>query len=292
MATSDKASVNARVGKATRLFHVASKIARAGAATGLSAVAALRRSTLELVFPATCVGCRVDLGGGEARVNGVPLCDECYESLDLLHEPMCRRCGGPLPLLTGASREGEDEAKKPAGCYRCGGRKIWFDETVAAGVYEGMLRKLVLGMKTDVGDIVSLAMGRLLWQLRAERLESLKIDVVAPIPLHWRRRLAHRTNSASVLAEVLSGRLGAPLADGLLRRRRHTPPQSELTPPQRWENVRRAFSVRSSYHLKNAHVLLVDDILTTGATCSEAARALRKAGADCVTVAVVARAIG
>jgi predicted amidophosphoribosyltransferase len=65
-----------------------------------------------------------------------------------------------------------------------------------------------------------------------------------------------------------------------------------LTPPQRWENVRRAFSVRGGYHLKEAHVLLVDDILTTGATCSEAARTLRKAGASRVTVVVAARAIG
>jgi ComF family protein len=159
-------------------------------------------------------------------------------------------------------------------------------------LYEGLLRELVLAMKKDTGDAVSLAMGRLLWHLRCEHLRSLKVDVVVPIPLHWRRRLVHRTNSAAVLAEVLAGRLGVPLADGLLRRRRHTPPQSELTPPQRWPNVRQAFSVRSSYHLRNAHVLVVDDILTTGATCSEAARALRKAGAERVTVACVARAVG
>jgi ComF family protein len=259
---------------------------------GLSAVAALPRATMEIVFPATCVSCRVDLDGAQMCAADVPLCDECYDSLALLHEPMCRRCGGPLPALTAIANENEGSTKKSAGCYRCGGRKLWFDETVAAGLYDGLLRDLMLTMKTNQGNSVSLAMGRLLWHLRSDRLESLKADVVAPIPLHWRRRLAHRTNSAAVLAEVLSRRLRVPLADGLLRRRRHTPPQSELTPPQRWENVRRAFSVRSSYHLRNAHVLLVDDILTTGATCSEAARTLRKAGAERVTVAVVARAIG
>jgi predicted amidophosphoribosyltransferase len=266
--------------------------ARAGVAKGLSAVAALPRSTMEIVFPATCVSCRVDLGSEERRAIDVPLCNECYDSLELLHEPMCRRCGGPLPALTSAPPEGNHDSKKPPGCYRCRGRKIWFDETITAGLYEGLLRRLTLTMKTHAGDAVSLAMGQLLWHLRRERLESRKVDVVAPIPLHWRRRLVHRTNSAAVLAEVLAARLGVPLADGLLRRRRHTPPQSELTPPQRWENVRQAFSMASSYHLRNAHVLVVDDILTTGATCSEAARALRKAGAERVTIAVVARAIG
>jgi ComF family protein len=282
-------------GKLTRFasFAVSKTIAaaRAGATHGIAAAAALPSSTIDLVFPARCVCCNIDLDGEKCRGFDVPLCDECYESLDLLYEPMCRSCGGPLPELSKPRQENGD-AKQPAGCYRCGGRKIWFDETIAAGLYEGSLRDLVLRMKTDTGDAVSLAMGRLLWHLRRERLESLQFDVVAPIPLHWRRRLVHRTNSAAVLAETLAGRIGAPLAGGLLRRRRHTPPQSELTPPQRWKNMRQAFSVRSSYHLTSAHVLLVDDILTTGATCSEAARALRKAGAERVTVAVVARAIG
>jgi predicted amidophosphoribosyltransferase len=135
-------------------------------------------------------------------------------------------------------------------------------------------------------------MGHLLWQRCRDRLTALKPDVVVPIPLHWRRRLVHRTNSAALLAEVLAARLHVPLAEGLLQRRRHTVRQFDLTPPQRWENVRRAFGVRAGYHLTSAHVLLVDDILTTGATCSEAARALRKAGAERVTIAVVARAIG
>jgi predicted amidophosphoribosyltransferase len=229
----------------------------------------------------------MEIDARESRATDLPFCDACFESLDLLHGPMCGRCGGPLPILLPLpSGEGSK------GCYRCRGRKMWFDETIAAGLYEGRLRDLLLRMKTDRGDPLSLAMGQLVWQVRRERLEALKVDVVAPIPLHWRRRFAHRTNSAAVLAEVLASRLGAPMADGLLRRRRPTRPQFELTPPKRWENVRQAFCVGASHHLMKAHVLLVDDILTTGATCSEAARTLRKAGAERVTVAVVARAIG
>jgi ComF family protein len=247
---------------------------------------------MDLAFPAACASCQIELDTDDTASVRLPFCTECYDSLDLLQEPMCRRCGGPLPLLTKTASDGAGDSAAPVGCYRCGGRKMWFDETIAAGLYEGRLRQLMLAMKSDKGDPLSLAMGRLLWELRRERLETLKVDVVAPIPLHWRRRLVHRTNSAAILAEVLADSLRVPLASGLLRRRRHTQPQSELTPTKRWTNVRQAFALRAGYHLKQAHVLLVDDILTTGATCSEAARALRKAGAQRVTVAVIARAIG
>jgi len=169
---------------------------------------------------------------------------------------------------------------------------MWFDATIALGMYGDQLKEILLRMKQAEGDALSLAIGRLIWQKRGERLATIGADVVTPIPLHWRRRVAHRTNSAALLAEVVSSKLGLPRADGLLRRNRSTARQFDLTPPKRWENVRKAFSVRAGYHLRGAHVLLVDDILTTGATCSEAARALRSGGAARVTVLVAARALG
>ena len=144
-------------------------------------------------------------------------------------------------------------------------------------------------MKTRRGDLVSLAMGRLIWQRYREQLSGFRPDVVVPVPMYWLRRWSHGTNSAAVLAEVLADNLRVPLAPGLLRRLRHTPPQFSLPPSQRRANVRRAFAVRTGYHLERANVLLVDDILTTGSTCSEAARALKRAGAARVMVAVAGR---
>ena len=91
------------------------------------------------------------------------------------------------------------------------------------------------------------------------------------------------------MAEVLADRLRAPQATKLLRRCRHTPPQFSLPPSERKANVRGAFAIRLGYHLDQANVLLVDDILTTGSTCSEAARALKRAGAARVTVVVAGR---
>jgi ComF family protein len=250
----------------------------------------MRRATLDLVFPAACASCQAEFAD-EPPDPSLPLCSACLDEIERIDGPTCRQCGAPVPRIGRDHDMPAIQVKQHGSCARCRGRKLWFDETIAAGLYSSRLRELLLRMKRVEGDGLSLAIGQLVWQQCAERLTAAKADVVVPIPLHWRRRLAHRTNSAAIVGEVLARQLTLPLAERLLRRQRHTKPQASVTPTQRWENVRRAFSVRGGYHLSDAHVLLVDDILTTGATCSEAARALRKAGAGKITVVVAARAI-
>ena len=112
------------------------------------------------------------------------------------------------------------------------------------------------------------------------------------MPMHWTRRLQRGINSPEILAGCLARHLGIPLRRRLLVRCRRTFLQTEMSPPQRFRNVRAAFRVHKSPCLQGARVLLVDDILTTGATCSEAAKTLKKAGAAAVVVAVLARAQG
>jgi ComF family protein len=275
-----------------RALRLPATATRRGATAGLAAATRFRQSALGLVFPPACVGCEAELNADDTSNLRLPLCDDCLETIAFFRGPTCRRCGAPVPDLGQQTDEAQPVTHKDDGCYRCRGRKLWFDETIALGQYAGGLRELLLRMKRSDGDPISLAVGQLLWQQCADRLAQAGAHVVVPIPLHWRRRLVHRTNSAAVLAEVLAGRLGLPLADGLLRRRRKTERQFDLTPPQRWDNVRHAFALRGGYHLQAANVLLVDDILTTGATCSAAARTLRNAGAQRVTVVVVARAFG
>lgn len=239
------------------------------------------RAALELVFPATCVSCGAEMGGDTKAEFELPLCAACLSQLPLFTGPTCRQCGARVPDTTAA----------PNCCRRCRGRKLWFDETIALGEYVGRLRQLLLHMKRARGDATSLALGNLLWHRWGDRLEAPRPDVVVPVPMHWRRQWVHGTNSAVLLGEVLARRMHAPLAARLLRRRRNTPPQISLPPSQRWPNVRRAFSVRRGYPLRGSHVLLVDDILTTGATCSEASRTLKAAGAGRVSVVVVARTL-
>jgi predicted amidophosphoribosyltransferase len=108
--------------------------------------------------------------------------------------------------------------------------------------------------------------------------------------MHWLRRVVRGANSAETLGAVLARRLAAPSGVGCLARRRFTRPQSGLSPHARFLNVRGAFRLRPGIDLAEARVLLVDDVLTTGATCGEIAKLLRQAGAAATAVAVVARA--
>jgi ComF family protein len=176
-------------------------------------------------------------------------------------------------------------------CHACGRIKFAFSEAIALGQYEGLLREWLLRMKNGRGDSLALAIADLAWQRQTDRLAALRPDVVVPVPMHWRRRLARGTSSPAIMAERLAGHLRVPLANDLLRRTRHTAPQFSLPPSQRSANVRNAFAVRPGYYLQAARVLLVDDILTTGSTCSSAARALKRGGAAFVGVVVAARTI-
>jgi ComF family protein len=159
------------------------------------------------------------------------------------------------------------------------------------GVYQAELQQAVREMKRPHSAALAIAMAELFWAARGGEIEALQADLVAPLPMHWWRRCLRGINSPEIVAEAVSRRLRRPLLTRLLRRRAR-PPQGSLTPHQRRFNLRGAMSVRSRRSLAGLRVLLVDDVLTTGATCSEAARVLRKAGAADVVVAVLARGEG
>jgi ComF family protein len=229
-----------------------------------------------LLFPAACVGCSAEI----ESPGGASICEECLRLLPLFYGATCERCGAPVP--------GQRPRKR---CHTCGNTKLSFDETIALGQYDGPLREWLLRMKDGRGDTLALAIADLVAQRQAERLAALRPDVVVPVPMHWRRRLMRGTNSPAVMAERLAGHLRLPHANDLLRRTRYTVPQFSLPPSKRPANVRGAFAVRPGYHLHQARVLLVDDILTTGSTCSQAARALKQGGAESVVVVVAARTL-
>jgi len=147
-------------------------------------------------------------------------------------------------------------------------------------------------MKQPQHESLALAMGRLLAQKRFSELSGLGADMIVPVPMYWTRRLRRGTNSAELVAWCLGRKLGLPVRRRLLVRCKNTKPQSELSPKKRFRNMRGAFRVRSQRGLHGARVLLVDDVLTTGATGSEAAGVFKKAGASMVAVAVIARAQG
>ena len=241
-------------------------------------VGRLRRAAPGLVFPWACAGCDAELQAGAEGPSS--FCDRCLEQIAFHAGATCNRCAAKVPAIVSERNS----------CFLCRGTKLWFDAAVAMAAYDGLLREWLLEMKHRHGERRSLALAELLWERCGERIAAMRPDVVVPVPMHWRRRLVRGTNSPSLLAEVIARRLRVPLAAAMCRRTRNTPPQSSVSPSERPGNVRGAFSLAAGYHLECARVLVVDDILTTGSTCSALARVLKRGGASQVGVVVIGRA--
>jgi ComF family protein len=151
------------------------------------------------------------------------------------------------------------------------------------------LREVLLSFKSVHNELLGPALVRELMREEGEIMRSIDAGCVISVPLHFVRRFQRGFNQAETLARCLAWQLNLPHRSRILKRVRRTRPQSELKRDARRDNVRDAFWARPAACLKGATVLLVDDILTTGATCSEAARALKAAGAARVVVVVIAR---
>jgi len=236
-----------------------------------------RRAAVDLLFPPRCALCDADLVDTE---DGLLLCGSCQGGLAPQEWLGCPRCGDAAPPNIRHGRT----------CHTCRGMRLHFDTVVPLGSYHGPLKQVVLKMKRASGDPLSAAMGQFFVRRRGAQIASFRPDVVIPVPMHWRRRWVRRTNSPDLLAEALGRFLRVRVLDRALRCCRNTPPQKDLKPMQRFANVRDAFRLAAGHDLRGARVLLVDDVLTTGATCSEAAKLVKcRAGVETVVVAVLAR---
>lgn len=185
-------------------------------------------------------------------------------------------------------------ADQSGGCSECRGRPLGFESAIALGPYKGPLRELCLSLKQERNAWLAPWLADVLVEARAEAFGTLPADAwVVPIPLHWRRQWQRGYNQADALARGLARRLSLRTLSAL-RRARATPPLARAGRSERASLMRDAFQTRrrAAAVLEGRTVLLVDDILTTGATCGAAARALKRAGAARVVAVVVGRAEG
>jgi ComF family protein len=175
-------------------------------------------------------------------------------------------------------------------CVRCRDAGWRFERVVALGPYRGRLREAIILMKKPTFEALATAAGALL----ADKLQQAGIapDLIVPVPNHWTRRLAHRTSAAETLAGAIADRYRRPLCLHAVRRIKRTKKQGMLAWSMRSDNVQHAFRVRRPKRIAARHVLLVDDVFTSGATAAELTRCLLKAGAAKVTIAVAARGTG
>lgn len=227
---------------------------------------------INLVLPPECAWCL------EPIEDWQRLCVKC-QAIFQAQVSCCQRCAMPVP-----------EVVDRTSCLRCRDAGWRFDRVLALGPYRGRLREAIILMKKPTFEALTTAAGLLLGEKVAR--EQIEPDLVVPVPNHWTRRWMHRTSTADTLASALASQLRKPLLLSTVGRIKRTKKQGMLAWSNRTVNVQHAFRVRRPKRIAQRHVLLVDDVFTSGATAAELTRCLLKAGARKVTVAVAARGTG
>ncbi|WP_447974097.1 phosphoribosyltransferase family protein [Nitrospira sp. Kam-Ns4a] len=241
-------------------------------------LATLVRRALDVVLPVECVGCGTILSDAPTPF----FCQPCWSGVEPLRGPGCPRCGRPFPSPVALTYS-------PAHlCGPCRTSRPAFTQAQSLYAYAPPLREALHLLKYHRKVALADALGDL---MRAAFVPPLDLDVIVPVPLHAARLREREFNQSLLLADRLNRRLGLPLSYRNLIRLRETPPQTELSRSARRKNLRRAFAVQQPEELAGKRVLLVDDVMTTGTTVNECAKALRKAGAGDVFVVTLARTL-
>lgn len=272
----DGAMLGGPAGRERRRMAAAAWLAPAAAA-GLRIACNFANLVLDVIYPPSCLCC------GAATASHGALCSACWGRINFIERPFCDRLGTPFAYDLGISGLLSPEAMAHPPTYARARAVARFED--------GPVRELVHRLKYH--DRMELAEPLGAWMARAGRELLAEADLLVPIPLHRRRLMWRQFNQAQALAVAVGRASGRKVDPFLLRRVKRTPPQIGLSRTQRAENVQGAFAVpnEAKPFVEGRAIVLIDDVLTSGATINAAARTLLRAGAARVDVLVFARVV-
>lgn len=235
---------------------------------------AIGHLALDAALPTLCAACR-------APVAGQGLCASCWTKVSFIAPPYCERLGIPFTHDGGEGQLSLQAMTDPPS----------FNRARAAVRYDDVARNLVHALKYHDRTDLAPTMGR--WMTRAGRPLLAEADLIVPVPLHWRRGWSRRYNQAGALSRMIAEGSGVPVSHAALIRNRATTPQVGLTRAERATNLAGAFEVPQARRrdVERRRIVLIDDVLTTGATAEACTRALMRAGALSVDVLTFARVV-
>jgi len=233
-------------------------------------------SLLSVIFPKTCLACHRSLKDNDISDF---ICPDCWSSLKKNVPPLCTICGRQIRKV---------QIYKSV-CPDCQRQHFSFDRAFSPCVYEGITRELIHKFKYQNRDYLSRTLGRIIIDfIRQEHITLSFCDLVIPVPLHNAKLREREFNQAELLARQIAREFSLPVSTSNLWRKKYRKPQVELKEEKRKENIQGCFGLRNPAEVRGKNIILVDDVLTTGATCSEAASVLKAAGAFSVWVLTLA----
>ncbi len=241
-------------------------------------IAEARDALASILIPAPCRICG-DLLGHSLRI---PICQTCLDGFSRVPEKICDVCGLPLP----------DFAAVPGEMLRCAACRMEtyaFDRARSFAIYENEVVRAIVLLKFERIDPLAKWFAERLAEIYRRNEAIFGVDVVVPVPLHREREKERGYNQAELLSRSLAKLLKLRHQGVLLVRKRPRPAKLVLTLRERWAAVRGAFEIRPGSQVDNRRVLLLDDVMTTGATLDACSKALRDAGAKSVVALTVAR---
>ncbi|MFA5092880.1 MAG: ComF family protein [Candidatus Omnitrophota bacterium] len=230
----------------------------------------------DLIYPNCCLVCKDKL---KTTREQDPLCFACWDKIERNHPPFCLRCGRHL----------DAKAILENTCFSCHKEQFYFDRAFSPCRYTGSIKQLVHEFKYKHKDYLGKHLGLIMKTfIKDYSLPIQHLDCIIPIPLHKSRQREREFNQAEILSQEIAKEFNKEMINQALIRNKPTKTQTELNPEQRRKNVAGSFSIKRPELIKDKNLLLIDDVFTTGATSSEAAKCLKAAGAKIVLLMTLA----